>query len=1335
MRSPPLSVEDRSALDRVVGALSFATGPPDRGLLRDLNSLYAAVHTQTHEPWRVIRRALECRLGQLASESDALRTNSQARAVLDLVWDDVLPAYREFHRDLLFHLPADSLDAPLFIGRVLEATLAVQAESAGSGEPSRRLAERVVDRLNDFVGYRPVAVLEGRKIEPYRHEWCRPIPLYIRDVAIGAGPLQPLIAQTLDILRRTDADLLRAAQFAPENLDELAVDPRAYDFDHPVNKRPNHHFGQWDPHRLNARGMYCRFVVQQVTLDALLSRLRSADEDRHNEYLFEASAVLAGTILMASGVSGGWPEAHDSTTTLGTLLPEVAAYRDRFYEQLMQQVGEPHASRLREEAAQMHQPFAHARQSLNAELAHRRAAQRERVHLAKIFARMGYAVPAQRQIAVVQVPAARMTCQIECLLTEFNHALADNRLQECLELLQQARQTMLRAIECGAIVDPWNMLGFDSNFSLFRALENSVPDDRIEELVGLVEGMLDRFARLWSAAAARDDAAISARVAAAFESFAEWWNQYAAHEVGSLRCTAPLEAFQAAEHVTQALNQWHKAGASAGDVGFWAPYVAEFHSSKAYGLVIDALLDRKDVVASRNLLVHWLSQAERVPLEDGEMSFSRAARQWLRQVFNPQADRIVPLDPATGSVRDWPRVAKFLDFLEANAGEHWIVPTGIPPAAAASASSDESSEWDVDADTEEDEGQLDSTFDAAYEGVVYRDSTDDGFEGSIFDNRDDASADEFEREANHISDRLEFLDCMSDICRLSAMYQFAAERHCSEGPAVCERRATLAGWLEGLDRRRRDLLTLLENVQRWHLPRGGTDPESVMQYDRRRLAKDSLLERVVGSYVVASMAQLTVQALADRSGDPAMQGADQVAFVQFLRTALFRSEPEAMHEAWNELEQALQKLPVLYVPVARGGSPLALAHVRLRHEMIRTLFGYLSRLGMVHEARQLIEVSRTMERNSPVGPAAVTEFDSLFESGYRSIVEALVETIHRPGRQSGERDPSELLVKVLERVTESLLLTWIAHSRTLRLSVLERVGTKEAWQRLVRFIRNYGTEIFTQTFLGLGNVRGILHQGVDHWLRQLEEENRTDLYPKLFADLDGVLLREQAVQQISLVLETIMEGYEEYRDYNSTTTQSDRGENLYMLLDFLRLKGGYERVVWNMRPVILAHEILVQRGLDEAAEQWRTALADRISDEAERYLVRLQKLQSDYGLRLASVTDRLQQRFLHALVVDRICALVAPAMDVQHAGPAQGAFDRLQQYAAELLQHPSGSGWDLPAWLQKLDHEVQRTRWGNDEADERALLAAMFTPRLHSLSHLARQLRRWDRNHRLEDAG
>ena len=69
-------------------------------------------------------------------------------------------------------------------------------------------------------------------------------------------------------------------------LDELALDPRAYEFDHPANKRPNYHFGQWDPHRIDNAGRYRRFVVQQVTLDAILDRVVQRGRLAYEEVLW-----------------------------------------------------------------------------------------------------------------------------------------------------------------------------------------------------------------------------------------------------------------------------------------------------------------------------------------------------------------------------------------------------------------------------------------------------------------------------------------------------------------------------------------------------------------------------------------------------------------------------------------------------------------------------------------------------------------------------------------------------------------------------------------------------------------------------------------------------------------------------------------------------------------------------------------------------------------------------------------------------------------------------------------------------------------------------------------
>ena len=74
------------------------------------------------------------------------------------------------------------------------------------------------------------------------------------------------------------------------------------------------------------------------------------------------------------------------------------------------------------------------------------------------------------------------------------------------------------------------------------------------------------------------------------------------------------------------------------------------------------------------------------------------------------------------------------------------------------------------------------------------------------------------------------------------------------------------------------------------------------------------------------------------------------------------------------------------------------------------------------------------------------------------------------------------------------------------------------------------------------------------------------------------ITRAMAAEHLQTIAEVIVENYSEYKDYNSTTTQSDHGELLYTLIDCLRLKASYERVCWNIRPIVQAHEVLMRHG-------------------------------------------------------------------------------------------------------------------------------------------------------------
>src|SRR5688572_17045348 len=157
------------ALAQVLGYLNFSSGAADPQFLANLSRLFeqAAAARSGLPLWLEVSRLLTERLSQLAGQSPTFQDVSQAAAVLELVFDRTLPAYREFHRDLLFHHTDASLFRPFFVGRVCEAVL---RQGPPWNEPER-IVPAAIGLVNDFLGHRPVAALESQRIEPYRHEY------------------------------------------------------------------------------------------------------------------------------------------------------------------------------------------------------------------------------------------------------------------------------------------------------------------------------------------------------------------------------------------------------------------------------------------------------------------------------------------------------------------------------------------------------------------------------------------------------------------------------------------------------------------------------------------------------------------------------------------------------------------------------------------------------------------------------------------------------------------------------------------------------------------------------------------------------------------------------------------------------------------------------------------------------------------------------------------------------------------------------------------------------------------------------------------------------------
>jgi hypothetical protein len=1322
-------------LEEAVGYLNFSSGASDPKFLRNLDAIFAAIEVPSEDspqPANVLFDWLKQRMDDLSASSGAFGDVRQARAVIDLLNEHLLPAYRSFHRDLLWHQSDRALWRPLFLGRAFEAILS----QGGPWNETDRIIKGALEMLNDYLGYRPVAVLEsgppaarglpGAGSEPYAHERLRPIPLYIRDVGVAPGIYQKLLVQALAILSETDPEILHQAWFDPQLVEELALDPRAYDFDHPASKRPNHHFGQWDPHRIDNRGFYRRFVLQQITLDALLSRVDSPPADTcgtdaaassatRDELLFEAAAVLAGTILMASGTTGNGPGCHSSDVSLSNLLPQIAAYRDQFYDELLAHITGPHGERLREEATRTRQPFGGARQHLNHELARRRAVQMQHVHLAQLYARMGYADAALSEANGVRIASARMLCQIYCLLTAGHQAIDAHQLDAVARHLPEIEDLLQRGIECGALVDPWNIVGFGGNFSLFPALENTIRDFRVDDLIELVEQILDLCARAWTEAAALDDARHEAEFSATLRRLAAWWDKYASSSVSGVKNLIGKDIEVSTNLVAGALAAWHKAGAAAGDVKFWRMFVDQFDSPKAFQLVLEALLERGDVVASMALMLQWVSQVEYTPLEDGDASFHPLALRWLRAVEE--------LEIANG-VDQWPLVAKFFQHLEASAEAYWHVPTFELSGAAvqeraAADELDDSDDLEIEDplfdenDEPDDESwlgdQSDQRYSAAYEDMVYRDSTDDGYDSELLDEFTDGTEFELETEAERLGQRLEFLLTIARLLRQVAIAWRPGDANQSE------RRELLESWCQQAIARQDQLFALIEAVHRYPLSPPTGSHESMVEFDRQRMIKDSLLEQIVSTCVETAGASRLILAASTKSGTSSRKRGcklDGVASIEVLRGVL-AGDACTVRKHWASFTKWLAARELLYVPLAKGGRPRRIVRARMLGNLLSDLLSWLPRLGLVRETCQLLDIAQAMETDHPVGPGAVTEYDRLFADGYQAIVRALVasaddwdrdrasfSTVASPGsavrppesetRSSLARPSDAMLIEALQDLTESQLNRWLAHSRTLRLSVVERLATAEEWQAFVAFVERYGGDLFTQKFLNQGNLRAILHQRAGAWLANLQKAPESDEI-RLVAELGKRITRDEAAKWLSLALESIVENYREYRDYNTTTTHSDHGELLYTLIDFLRLRASYDRVAWNLRPVVMAHEILVRQDRPTAAEMWQQALAERTAETADANLARFDELCNQYGVRLPSVAERLNERFTRPLAIDRVRALVGPAIDAADTGDPV-PFTALQQEITSLAQEPAGSGLDLPDWLGALEEEVSMVR-------------------------------------------
>lgn len=1284
----PGTVQPSSEMRDLLGYLNFSHGAPSGRFRACLNELFRTEGLCTSSDQ--LRDHLLVSIDRVAESGEAAFSNvEQAKAVVRITLDVFLPAYRDHHRDLLAHLSPEEFFTPFLLAKMFEAVL--QAGEPWSDEHRPRIVGAGLQTLNHFAGYRPVAVLENdRRMEVYEHERFCPIPLYISDAGVAAGRYSRLITAALDFMRSLPGELTEPSHFSMDRLAELSLDVRAHDHLHPVNKRTNYVFGEWDPEFIDTKGFYRRFVVRKLILDSLADWADADTGDSAENRLFDASVVLCGTILMASAISGSGPQTYSSDVSLTTLLPIVARQRDHFYETLLSLTTGENRKRLRRLAGETRQPFGHVRHELNMQLSKYGADQVQHRHLSWMFASMGYEKASCEEASVIPCLSARFESEIQSAIVTIRRQVRAGNFEDAHRQMTEVIELLNCGIHCGAIIDPWNILGFQGHFPLFFAREDSIPDNRVEVLLELMEQIFDACSLIMSEASAAGKNEIRDQLLSEFRDLAEQWDRYATTTVTDLTHIHGMQSVQAATQVARALAEWRTAGEAAGDISFWKKHVEEFDVTSCFAQVVNTLLERKDHVAAMGLLIQWLSRADTIRLENGGHSIHVLLHRLMHSICDISDDDV-----------RWSLLRRLFALLEANAGSYWTVPslnefvelhrrTDRP----GSGKSNPAESLDLRNLFDNEDEEESDVLEAAWDNVTYRDSTDDGNASDTVDEGYAPGTTEFEQIYRRIEPRLKFLHSVGSLWGIAAV---SVSRSAGAGKSIGdEQKENFREWLSAIRLVLTGLGDLVQEVQDYQITTFSSDLEANLEYDVQLQCRFLLMQNVLSTAVEYLMAERLIGAVLAEpvSGDKDTRSLNRELSV--VLTAVFARDEASAREHFPALCRELRKRPLLYVPFENGGQPGAILKARTLQAVLRVLLSQLPRMGMLEETFQLLQTALQMERTSrPLGQA-VTEFDRLYRMGLASSVEAILQSASKWKTRSAQ--PVNAVFRRLHKLLDAYSDLWMRHSSSMRLSVIEDLHDEERSKEVRDFITKYGDDLFHTRMLTLGNARAIVHNGAESLLQELEQSVAPHQTVRLLEDIEAdVIDRDDAVELAEFVYEAVVDNFERFLEYNTTTTYSDYGNRLYCLLDFVRLESLYDRFDWNTVPWQIAHEAMVRNGSMELASVVEDYLADETREIAGSFVSELQALESQYGVRLPTLHDHICERIVGALVQNRLTARVARCIPDGSGSTAEEAASHFAEFREEIgqyMQSRIGSGIEPPEWMQRLSAEAERIQDG-----------------------------------------
>jgi hypothetical protein len=721
-------------------------------------------------------------------------------------------------------------------------------------------------------------------------------------------------------------------------------------------------------------------------------------------------------------------------------------------------------------------------------LADRRARQVGSVTLASVLARLGRIDAAERLVGFVPAASARMLARItsRIVIAQGMCRRGDkNSLQKAVEILSEAKNLLMRGIHCGALVDPWNILGFAGQFPLHEPGGEALPDSRVDDLIGSVGNLLECACLTWQRSCLESNENIAKKASGLVEELASWWDQYATTSVGGIPHLSGIEMVQSAREVVTVLEERRTTAPVPLPPTFWRDAVADFSSARTHAAAADALLQEKDFDAAMGLLVHWITLLEGDEIDHSGNSWLVAAHRWLRSALTDLSDS------------GCSRVRRFLELVEANtAGLTEMI--DIAASGQEPRSRDESGAALSD-ETDDDQIGTDESVASAYESMVWQDSTDDGTDGGMLDVDLPAGASNPVVAVEEAADFLTGVIVMFRQTIVTGCLDAAAGRIETSAVEI----DSLRGWRQTLRRLRQAMVRAAMHI----ISRDQQQPPgmTVTEFDRLRWQRDIAAERLVeaalqtGETIWMLSARIAIAQGAVRktnhSDDEANRFPSKIMpkpAVGKLLAAVFVDDQPIIHQQMERIRHHLRGKTVLYVPLARGGRADRVFAARMRERLLERLVAVLPRRGLVEETIGLVRLAKKLESRRPPGAASVSEFDRVFESATTALVGRIVASAPIAG--PSEAEPSSVVTtqRILDGLAiliPKLLETWTTHARQLRLSVLERVRDDKSFQFVKEFIKHYGDGLFTQHLLTPSSLRSILRGGVRPYLERLIKQD------------------------------------------------------------------------------------------------------------------------------------------------------------------------------------------------------------------------------------------------------